>query len=166
MSLDTLEWSQIDSIQMSVQTADLSVLNNTTDQHLSLSCTLLTIARGKCNVEIQHYKNSAEEVPQDASYDGCSDGFSGDFSSGFSGGFSGGVIIPRDRPVMQCKGVMPASHFNALTEKFIAIRPVGRPITVTLYLQDKLSVSVNGDLYIEDTREITIKHIDFIFPLR
>ena len=154
MSLDTLEWSQIDSIQMSVQTADLSVLNNTTDQQLSLSCTLLTIARGKCNVEIQHYKNSAEEVPQDASYDG------------FSGGFSGGVIIPRDRPVMQCKGVMPASHFNALTEKFIAIRPVGRPITVTLYLQDKLSVSVNGDLYIEDTREITIKHIDFIFPLR
>ena len=154
MSLDTLEWSQIDSIQMSVQTADLSVLNNTTDQQLSLSCTLLTIARGKCNVEIQHYKNSAEEVPQDASYDG------------FSGGFSGGVIIPRDRPVMQCKGVMPASHFNAVTEKFIAIRSVGRPITVTLYLQDKLSVSVNGDLYIEDTREITIKHIDFIFPLR
>ena len=154
MSLDTLEWSQIDSIQMSVQTADLSVLNNTTDQQLSLSCTLLTIARGKCNVEIQHYKNSAEEVPQDASYDG------------FSGGFSGGVIIPRDRPVMQCKGVMPASHFNALTEKFIAIRSVGRPITVTLCLQDKLSVSVNGDLYIEDTREITIKHIDFAFPLR
>ena len=150
MSLDTLEWSQIDSIQMSVQTADLSVLNNTTDQQLSLSCTLLTIARGKCNVEIQHYKNSAEEALQDASYDG----------------FSGGVIIPRDRPVMQCKGVMPASHFNALTEKFIAIRSVGRPITVTLYLQDKLSVSVNGDLYIEDTREITIKHIDFIFPLR
>ena len=154
MSLDTLEWSQIDSIQMSVQTADLSVLNNTTDQQLSLSCTLLTIARGKCNVEIQHYKNSAEEVPQDASYDG------------FSGGFSGGVIIPRDRPVMQCKGVMLVSHFNALIEKFIAIRSVGRPITVTLYLQDKLSVSVNGDLYIEDTREITIKHIDFIFPLR
>ena len=154
MSLDTLEWSQIDSIQMSVQTADLSVLNNTTDQQLSLSCTLLTIARGKCNVEIQHYKNSAEEALQDASYDG------------FSGGFSGGVIIPRDRPVMHCKGVMPASHFNALTEKFIAIRSVGRPITVTLYLQDKLSVSVNGDLYIEDTREITIKHIDFIFPLR
>ena len=154
MSLDTLEWSQIDSIQMSVQTADLSVLNNTTDQQLSLSCTLLTIARGKCNVEIQHYKNSAEEALQDASYDG------------FSGGFSGGVIIPRDRPVMQCKGVMPASHFNAVTEKFIAIRSVGRPITVTLYLQDKLSVSVNGDLYIEDTREITIKHIDFIFPLR
>ena len=158
MSLDTLEWSQIDSIQMSVQTADLSVLNNTTDQQLSLSCTLLTIARGKCNVEIQHYKNSAEEVSQDASYDGL--------SGGFSGGFSGGVIIPRDRPVMQCKWVMPASHFNALTEKFIAIRSVGRPITVTLYLQDKLSVSVNGDLYIEDTREITIKHIDFIFPLR
>ena len=154
MSLDTLEWSQIDSIQMSVQTADLSVLNNTTDQQLSLSCTLLTIARGKCNVEIQHYKNSAEEALQNAPYDG------------FSGGFSGGVIIPRDRPVMQCKGVMLVSHFNALIEKFIAIRSVGRPITVTLYLQDKLSVSVNGDLYIEDTREITIKHIDFIFPLR
>ena len=150
MSLDTLEWSQIESIQMSVQTADLSVLNNTKDQQLSLSCTLLTIARGKCNVEIQHYKKSAEEAPQDASYDE----------------FSGGVIIPRDRPVMQCKGVMPLSQFRALTKKFIAIQSVGRPITVTLYLQDKLSVSVNGDLYIEDTREITIKHINFVFPLR
>ena len=154
MSLDTLEWSQIDSIQMSVQTADLSVLNNTKNQQLSLSCTLLTIARGKCNVEIQHYQNSGEETPQDAFYDVL------------SGGFSGGVIIPRDRPVMQCKGVMPHLHFRALTEKFIAIRTLGRPITVTLYLQDKLSVSVNGDLYIEDTREITIKHIDFMFPLR
>ena len=150
MSLDTLEWSQIDSIQMSVQTADLSLLNNTEDQQLSLSCTLLTIARGKCNVEIQHYKNSADETPQDAYYDE----------------FSGGVIIPRDRPVMQCKGVMPPSHFRELTKKFIAIQSVGRPITVTLYLQDKLSVSVNGDLYIEDTREITIKQIDFLFPLR
>jgi hypothetical protein len=154
MSLDTLEWSQIDSIQMSVQTADLSVLNNINDQQLSLSCTLLTIARGKCNVEIQHYKNSSEETLQDATYDGI-----------FSG-FSGSVIIPRDRPVMQCKGVMPPSHFRVLTEKFIAIQSVGRPITVTLYLQDKLSVSVNGDLYIEDTRKITIKHIDFVFPLR
>ena len=154
MSLDTLEWSQIDSIQMSVQTADLSLLNNTEDQQLSLSCTLLTIARGKCNLEIQHYKNSCEETPQDASYDGL------------FGGFSGGVIIPRDRPVMQCKGAMPHSHFRGLTEKFIAIQSVGRPITVTLYLQDKLSVSVNGDLYIEDTRKITIKHIDFVFPLR
>ena len=150
MSRDNFEWSQIDSIQMSVQTADLSILNNTEEQQLSLSCTLLTIARGKCNVEIKQYKNSAEKVQEDASHDG----------------FSGSVIIPRDRPVMQCKGVMPPSQFRALTEKFIAIQSVGRPITVALYLQDKLSVSVNGDLYIEDTREIIIKHIDFTFPLR
>ena len=150
MSLDNLEWSQIDSIQMSVQTADLSVLKNTQDQQLSLSCTLLTIARGKCNVEIKQYKNRMEDPQRDE----------------FQEGFCGGVIIPRDRPVMQCDGVMSPSNFKALTKKFIAIQSVGRPITATLWLQDKLSVSVNGDLYIEDTREIVINHIDFVFPLR
>ena len=67
---------------------------------------------------------------------------------------------------MKCEGVIFPSHFRALSEKLIAIQSVARPITVTLCLQDKLSVSVNGDLYIEDTREITIKHIDFAFPLR
>jgi hypothetical protein len=150
MSLDNLEWSQIDSIQMSVQKADLFLLNNTQNQQINLSCTLLTIARGKCNLEIKQYKNSVEDAKQDE----------------FHEGFSGRVIIPRDRPVMKCEGVIFPSHFRALSEKLIAIQSVARPITVTLCLQDKLSVSVNGDLYIEDTREITIKHIDFAFPLR
>lgn len=150
MSLNNSEWSQIESIQMSVQTADLFLLNNTKEQQLSLSCTLLTIARGKCNVEINQYPISAEEAKK----------------AKFNDGFSGGVIIPRDRPVMQCQGVMPPSRFKALTEKFISTQSVGRPITVTLHLKDILSVSVNGDLYIEDTRKIIIEHIDFAFPLR
>ena len=52
MSPNITEWSQTNSIQMSVQTADLFILNKTKNEQLILSCTLLTIARGKCNVEI------------------------------------------------------------------------------------------------------------------
>ena len=53
MSPENLEWSQTNSIQMSVQTADLFLLNKSQNEQLNLSCTLLTIARGKCNVEIK-----------------------------------------------------------------------------------------------------------------
>ena len=53
MSPENLEWSQTNSIQMSVQTADLFLLNKSQNEQLNLSCTLLTIARGKCNVEIR-----------------------------------------------------------------------------------------------------------------
>ena len=50
MSPNITEWSQTNSIQMAVQAADLSILDNTKIEKLILSCTLLTIARGKCNV--------------------------------------------------------------------------------------------------------------------
>ncbi len=150
MSLNNSEWSQIESIQMSVQTADLSILNKSHIEQLSLSCTLLTIARGKCNVEIkQNY-----EIPDH------------DHQETYQQAFLGHIIIPRDRPVMQCEGVMSPNQFRALTEKFMGISSVGRPITLSLCLDEKLSVSVNGDLYIEKTREISVRYIDFIFPLR
>ena len=38
MSPDKLEWSQTNSIQKAVQTADLFVLNNTQSEQISLSC--------------------------------------------------------------------------------------------------------------------------------
>ena len=150
MSLNNSEWSQINSIQMSVQTADLFILNESHNEQISLSCTLLTIARGNCNVEIKLQREIGDEDYQDT----------------YQQGFLGHIIIPRDRPVMQCEGVMSPKQFRSLTEKFMGIANVGRPITLTVCLDDKLSVSVNGDLYIEETREISVKHIDFIFPLR
>ena len=80
--------------------------------------------------------------------------------------FEGSVIIPRDRPVMKCEGSMPKHAFRALYEKFVSTQSVGRPILFTIFLNEKLSVSVNGDLFIEDTRKINVDHIDIIFPLR
>ena len=141
MSLNNSEWSQINSIQMAVQSADLLVFNSGNSEKLSLSCTLLTIARGKCNVEIRQNQEKDDS-------------------------FLGNIIIPRDRPIMQCDGLMQTDTFNALCERFTSIPSVGRPILLTIFLNEKLSVSVNGDLFIENTREIVINHIDFVFPLR
>ena len=141
MSLNNLEWSQINSIQMAVQSADLLVFNSRNSEKLSLSCTLLTIARGKCNVEISQNQEKDDS-------------------------FLGNIIIPRDRPIMQCEGLMQEDTFNALCERFTSIQSVGRPILLTIFLNEKLSVSVNGDLFIENTREIIINQIDFVFPLR
>ena len=78
----------------------------------------------------------------------------------------GSIIIPRDRPVMHCEGYMSPGDFKLLNEKFMSKHSIGRPISLTIFLKEKLSVSVNGDLFIEDTREILIDYIDFVFPLR
>ncbi len=150
MSPNITEWSHTNSIQMAVQAADLSILNNTKSEKLILSCTLLTIARGKCNVEISKQNKLADNLPNYDS-ENC---------------FEGTVIIPRDRPVMKCEGSMPKHAFRALYEKFVSTQSVGRPILFTIFLNEKLSVSVNGDLFIEDTRKINVDHIDIIFPLR
>ena len=149
MSPKYTEWSQTNSIQMAVQAADLSILNNTNEK-LILSCTLLTIARGKCNVEISQ-QNKMVDNPPNYNIENC---------------FEGSVIIPRDRPVMKCEGSMPKHAFRGLYEKFVSTQSVGRPILLTIFLNEKLSVSVNGDLFIEDTRKINVDHIDIIFPLR
>ena len=150
MSPDKLEWSQTNSIQMAVQTADLFVLNNTQSEQISLSCTLLTIARGKCNVEISQKKSKGEGQTEEI----------------HKNKFSGNIIIPRDRPVMQCEGFLLPEAFRTLYEKFLSAQSVSRPILLTVFLNEKLSVSLNGDLFIEDTREIMLNHIDFVFPLR
>ncbi len=150
MSPENLEWTQINSIQMSVQTADLFLLNKSQNEQLSLSCTLLTIARGKCNVEIRPQIETPDSISGKQQKDN----------------FSGNIVIPRERPVMECEGLMQPNTFKALYEKFVSIQSVGRPIILTIFLDEKLSVSVNGDLFIEDTRKILINHIDFIFPLR
>ena len=150
MSPNIIEWSHTNSIQMAVQAADLSILNNTKSEKLILSCTLLTIARGKCNVEISQ-QNKMVDKPPNHNIENC---------------FEGSVIIPRDRPVMKCEGSMPKHAFRALYEKFVSTQSVGRPILFTIFLNEKLSVSVKGDLFIEDTRKINVDHIDIIFPLR
>ena len=69
------------------------------------------------------------------------------------------IVIPKERPVMECEGLIPPDAFKALYEKFVSIQSVGRPIILTIFLDEKLSVSVNGDLFIEDTRKILINHI-------
>ena len=150
MSPENLEWTQVNSIQMSVQTADLFLINKSQNEQLSLSCTLLTIARGKCNVEIRPQIETPASILGKQQKDN----------------FSGYIVIPRERPVMECEGLMQPNTFKALYEKFVSIQSVGRPIILTIFLDEKLSVSVNGDLFIEDTRKILINHIDFIFPLR
>ena len=150
MSPENLEWSQTNSIQMSVQTADLFLLNETQNEQLNLSCTLLTIARGKCNVEIRPQIETSVSISNEQQKDN----------------FYGNIVIPKERPVMECEGLIPPNAFKALYEKFVSIQSVGRPIILTIFLDEKLSVSVSGDLFIEDTRKILINHIDFIFPLR
>ena len=150
MSPDKLEWSQINPIQMAVQTADLFFLNNSQSEKISLSCTLLTIARGKCNVEIQSITENADTQPKEIK----------------EKEFIGKIIIPRDRPVMKCEGFLLPYAFRTLYERFLTIQFIGRPILLTIFLDEKLSVSLNGDLFIEDSQEITIDHLDFVFPLR
>ena len=82
MSPENLEWSQTNSIQMSVQTADLFLLNKSQNEQLNLSCTLLTIARGKCNVEIKPQIETPASISNEKQKDN----------------FYGNIVIPKNGP--------------------------------------------------------------------
>ena len=58
--MDT-HWEQINSIQMSLHTSE-SILNHTKNhKELQISCSLVNIARGKCNLSIYEESNKKRE---------------------------------------------------------------------------------------------------------
>ena len=59
--MDT-HWEQINSIQMSLHTSEL-ILNHTKNhKELQISCSLVNIARGKCNLSIYEENNKKTRI--------------------------------------------------------------------------------------------------------
>ena len=132
-------WEQIQTLQMSLQTAELRLGPQEDIRELRLSCSLLSIARGSCLLVITAH-DTASPSP-------C-----------------GTIHISADRPVMAAEIVLSNRDFDRLTEGLS--RPTLRPVSVILALQHQLSVSMEGFLRIETDQHIDIVGISTQIPLK
>ena len=133
------EFESVNTIQMSLQSAEQHLHNNDDTTQLQLSCSLINIARGSCVVVIRP------------------DGAVG--QSPF-----GSIHIPADRPVMQAHISLVSDSFDDLAAHLR--RPAPRPVTIVMTVVDKLSVSQDGLLFINESLDTAVTDIYWSFPLK
>ena len=132
-------WHQTNQIVMAVQTAEIRQDGVDSAPELHLSCSLVTIARGQCQLELQ-----------------ANDSLSGDGI--------GSLTIEVNRPIMRGRASLPSGLFDAISRRLAASPP--RPISLTLDVDTQLAVSIEGDLRIDAETTIAIKDIAVTLPLK
>ena len=140
----TDEWQQTDQIVMSVQTAEIRQSGINEAPTLNLSCGLVNIARGQCFLKIEAEKQS------------------GDFDNGTTS--IGSLTIEIDRPVIQGKATIPKSLYDSLVTRLASAPP--RPVSISLSIAQKLAVSLEGDLRIDDVTEVVVNNLSVTIPLK
>ena len=140
----TDEWQQTDQIVMSVQTAEIRQSGINAAPTLNLSCGLVNIARGQCFLKIEAKKQSA------------------DFDDGVDS--IGSLTIEIDRPVIQGTATIPKSLYDSLVTHLVSAPP--RPVSISLSIAQKLAVSLEGDLRIDDVTEVVVNNLSVTIPLK
>ena len=138
------EWQQTDQIVMSVQTAELRQSGVSEAPTLNLSCGLVNIARGQCFLKIEAEKQS------------------GDFDNGTTA--IGNLTIEIDRPVIQGTATIPKSLYDSIVTRLASAPP--RPVSISLSIAQKLAVSLEGDLRIDDVTEVVVNNLSVTLPLK
>ncbi len=133
------EFETINTIQMSLQSAEQHLHHNNTLSQLHLSCALINIARGSCVVLIRPNKSIGASI-------------------------FGTIHIPADRPVMQANISLAPSSFDELIS--VLKHPVPRPVSLVITVVEKLSVSSDGLLFIEHSFDTEVTNIQWIIPLK
>ena len=139
------EWQQTDQIVMSVQTAEIRQSGINEAPTLNLSCGLVNIARGQCLLEVEAKKKQ-----------------SGDFDNGVTA--IGSLTIEIDRPVIRGMATIPKSLYDSLVTHLASAPP--RPVSISLRIAQKLAVSLEGDLRIDDVTEVVVNNLSVTIPLK
>ena len=133
------EFDSLNTIQMSLQSAEQHLHHNEGITQLQLSCSLINIARGSCVVIIRP--------------DGA-----------FGKSPFGSIHIPADRPVMQAQISLASKTFDALVDNLRHVAP--RPVTLVITVMDKLSVSQDGLLFIDESLDTAVTNIYWSLPIK
>ena len=133
------QWDTTDLIQMSVQTADLRFEPNEDGPVLFLSCGLVNIARGSCQLSL-----SAAEAGRPTP--------------------SGELLINADRPIMTGTIEVDKYQFEQMVQT-LSVAP-SRPVTLAVQLSQNLPVSLEGFLFIDDDQTAEIISLQVNMPLR
>ena len=137
-------WHQTNQVVMAVQTAEIKQSNLTDPPALHLSCNLVNIARGRCNV-----------IVTAATADSDSDA---------GNKVIGSLTIEVSRPVMLAELSVPVPLWDLLVTRLAAQTP--RPLSLQLTIEKNLAVSIEGDLRINEEIKVDIADIAFTLPLK
>ena len=132
------DWHQTKSVHMAIQTVELNLIGFDLLQELSLSCSLMNIARGHCVVKIVPINSDKKNA--------------------------GTLEILIDRPVMKADIFMKRQSFEDLC-KVLTGEP-RRPVTIITLLEAPLSVNLAGDLLIQSAAKLKIDNLSWIIPLQ
>lgn len=133
------QWEKTDLIQMSVQTAELRFEPQLVDPVLFLSCSLVNIARGSCQLILK----AAPSAPASP----C-----------------GELLINADRPVMTGSVDVSEKQFERMFQA-LSVSPA-RPVTLAAKLGEHLPVSLEGFLFIDDDQSAEIISLQVNIPLK
>ena len=133
------EFDQVNTIQMSLQSAEQHLHHNDGTTQLQLSCALINIARGSC-VTVVRPDGALGQSP------------------------FGSLHIPADRPVMQAKISLAPASFDELAAQLR--HPAPRPVTLVMTVVDTLLVSQDGLLFIDESLDTSVTDIYWILPVK
>ena len=136
-------WHQTNQVVMAVQTAEIKQSNLTAPPALHLSCNLVNIARGHCNVIV----TAAAGADPDA-----------------ENRVIGSLTIEVNRPVMLAELSVPLTLWDLLVTRLAVQTP--RPLSLQLTIEKNLAVSIEGDLRIDEETKVDISDIAFTLPLK
>jgi len=145
------EWLPTASINMTVQSSELSLSGFDATPCLNVMCNLTSIARGRVALKVKP-ASDATHTQNDTQNESATN------------------IQPRgqldifvDRPIMDAEIILPVDAFERLCRSINLAR--ARPVALTLDLSENLSVSVEGDLKIADDITLNITDLSWTLPL-
>ena len=124
------------SISISVFSADLKLICFENRRELNLSCGLVNIARGNCNVIMKPDTNNTNVE----------------------------ILISSERPVMNANLSVPPILFEQVQSALK--NNVDRPLQIIFLLDQYLQVDNQGVLTINDNIKAKIEDISWILPIR
>ena len=127
---------KLSTINVSVFSADLKLIGFENRRELHLSCGLVNIARGNCNVIMRPDTNQTK----------------------------GEILISSERPVMHAELSVPPILFDQVQGSLK--NNVGRPLQLIFLLDKYLQVDNQGILTITDDIEANIKDMSWVLPVR
>ena len=127
---------KLSTINVSVFSADLKLIGFENRRELHLSCGLVNIARGNCNVIMRPDTNQTK----------------------------GEILISSKRPVMNAELSVPPILFDQVQGSLK--NNVGRPLQLIFLLDEYLQVDNQGILTITDNIKANIKDMSWVLPVR
>ena len=134
------EWSQIKSIEMLVSQAEQSLNINSNKNNLILSCDLLNIARGRCNIILKKKDNLQED--------------------------ENSISISSEKPIMKATKSLTKEQYESFLSSFYNYAQYKfKKIKIILFIDKPIAIDNEGFLNIEKNLSLKITDIKLTVPI-